>query len=139
MFAISSLPTRIFARVALLLCLAVPLGFGALALALGQDANWDLRNYHWYNPYAFLTGRLHTDFAASTPYNPALDVPLYLGATLLSAKVFSFILGTIHGLNYVLLYLLSRAAPGRRRPLPSSALSAAGTSGWSAPASTTMW
>ncbi len=109
MFAISSLPTRIFARVALLLCLAVPLGFGALALALGQDANWDLRNYHWYNPYAFLTGRLHTDFAASTPYNPALDVPLYLGATLLSAKVFSFILGTIHGLNYVLLYLLSRA------------------------------
>ena len=109
MFAISSLPTRAFARAALLLCLAVPLGFGALALALGQDANWDLRNYHWYNPYAFLTGRLQTDFGAAAPYNPALDVPLYLGATLLPAKVFSFLLGTIHGFNYVLLYFLGRA------------------------------
>src|SRR4030095_718030 len=42
-------------------CIAVPLAFGALAIALGQDANWDLRNYHWYNPYALLTGRFRFD------------------------------------------------------------------------------
>ena len=35
---------------------AVPVLFGAIALAMGQDSNWDLRNYHWYNPYAFLQG-----------------------------------------------------------------------------------
>jgi nucleoside permease NupC len=40
------------------LCVAFPLGFGALALVLGQDTNYDLRNYHWYKPYAFLTGGL---------------------------------------------------------------------------------
>lgn len=96
------------ARVALLLCLVVPLGFGFLALALGQDANWDLRNYHWYNAYRYLTGRLDTDLGASTPYNPLLDVPLYLGGTLLPAQVFSFLLGCVHGLNYVLLYVLAR-------------------------------
>ncbi len=109
MFATPFPALRAPARAALLLCLAVPLGFGVLALALGQDANWDLRNYHWYNAYRFLTGRLTTDLGASTPYNPLLDVPLYLGATWLSAKMFSFLLGCIHGLNFVLLYGLGRA------------------------------
>ncbi|MBX7199032.1 MAG: hypothetical protein K1X51_06605 [Rhodospirillaceae bacterium] len=109
MFATPFPALRTPARAAWLLCLVIPLGFGALALILGQDANWDLRNYHWYNPYRFLTGRLATDLGASTPYNPLLDVPLYLGGTLLPAKVFSFLLGCIHGLNYVLLYLLARA------------------------------
>lgn len=109
MFATPFPALRAPARAALLLCLLIPLGFGALALALGQDANWDLRNYHWYNAYRFLTGRLETDLGASTPYNPLLDVPLYLGATLLPAKVFSFLLGCVHGLNFVLLYILARA------------------------------
>ncbi len=68
-----------------------------------------MRNYHWYNAYRFLTGRLATDLGASTPYNPLLDVPLYLGGTLLPAKLFSFLLGCVHGLNYVLLYVLGRA------------------------------
>ena len=46
-----SLPVR--------LCLILfPLCYGLIALALGQDANWDLRNYHWYNPYAFLNGKI---------------------------------------------------------------------------------
>lgn len=109
MFATPFLTVRAPARAALMLCLVIPFGFGALALALGQDANWDLRNYHWYNAYRFLTGRLDTDLGASTPYNPLLDVPLYLGATLLSAKAFSFLLGCVHGLNFVLLYVLARA------------------------------
>lgn len=109
MFAISSLPTCAFERAALLLCLAVPLGFGALALALGQDANWNLSNYHWCNPHAFLTGRPETDLGAPGPYNPALEAPLYLGATLLPARVLSFLLGTVHGASYVLLYFLGRA------------------------------
>jgi hypothetical protein len=41
--------------------------FGALALALGQDGNWDLRNYHWYNAYAFITNRLMFDVGAAQP------------------------------------------------------------------------
>jgi hypothetical protein len=50
-----------------------------LALALlGQDDNWDLRNYHLYTPYALMSGRFSHDIAAGqlqTWHNPALDFP----------------------------------------------------------------
>ena len=94
------------------LCVAFPLGFGALALVLGQDTNYDLRNYHWYNPYAFLTGRLALDIGpahANTFYNPLLDVPVYLLGQALPAKAVGFLLGTVQGLNFVLLFALLRA------------------------------
>ncbi|OGT54907.1 MAG: hypothetical protein A3E01_07840 [Gammaproteobacteria bacterium RIFCSPHIGHO2_12_FULL_63_22] len=56
----------------------------ALVLLRGIDANWDLRNYHLYNPHAWLTGRMLIDIAPAqlqTWHNPLLDVPLYLLAT----------------------------------------------------------
>jgi hypothetical protein len=50
------------------LATAVPLGLVLLNLAMGQDANWDLRNYHWYNAYSFLNGRFFFDVVpAQTP------------------------------------------------------------------------
>lgn len=55
----------------------------AVVLLLGQDANWDLRNYHLYNPHAWWTGRDLLDIAPAqlqTWHNPTLDVPLYLFA-----------------------------------------------------------
>jgi hypothetical protein len=30
-----------------------------LAVLLGKDLNWDLLNYHFYNGYALLTGRIN--------------------------------------------------------------------------------
>lgn len=103
------LPVRV-ATVAILTL--VPLLFGGLALVLGQDANWDLRNYHWYNAYAFLNGRVGFDLlAAQTPtfYNPLLDLPFYLAATLWPAKAVGFGLGSIQGLNFVLLFGITHA------------------------------
>ena len=50
-------------------------------MRLGQDANWDLRNYHLYNPHAWLHGRLAIDIAPAqlqSWHNPLLDLPLYL-------------------------------------------------------------
>lgn len=50
-------------------------------LALGiqrQDANWDLRNYHFYTPSALLDGRFADDIAVAqlqTWHNPTLDFP----------------------------------------------------------------
>lgn len=44
----------------------------------GQDANWDLRNYHLYTPSALLDGRFDADIAVAqlqTWHNPALDLP----------------------------------------------------------------
>ncbi|MGE3770964.1 MAG: hypothetical protein AB7G06_08465 [Bdellovibrionales bacterium] len=94
------------------LCLFLfPLAYGLLALAFGQDANWDLRNYHWYNAYAFLNGRYGFDLLPSqTPYfyNPMLDLPLYLSAQLLGARPLAFLLGALQGLNFVLLFTLAR-------------------------------
>jgi hypothetical protein len=81
-------------------------------VALGQDANWDLRNYHWYNAYALLNGRYGVDFLPSqTPwfYNPALDVPFYLLATHVPAKMAAFALGFVEGLNFILLFMLAYA------------------------------
>ena len=56
-----------------------PLAVAALSLWLGQSTSWDLRNYHWYNPYALLTGRMGFDAAVAhhaTYYNPLIDLPL---------------------------------------------------------------
>jgi hypothetical protein len=95
---------------ALGLLFLVPVAFGILALWLGQDANWDLRNYHWYNAYAFLNGRYGIDLLPSqTPwfYNPLLDVPFYLLATHVPARVAGFALGLLEGLNFVLLFRLA--------------------------------
>lgn len=97
-------------RSVLVMFLGVPLLFGALALFLGHDSNWDLRNYHWYNAYAALQGRLDFDMgAAQTPafYNPTLDIPFYLAADALPAKVFSFLLGVLQGCNFILLYMIA--------------------------------
>ena len=64
------------------LVLAIVLPLLALML-LGQDRNWDLLNYHLYNPHAWLHGRLWLDIAPAQMqswHNPLLDVPMYLMA-----------------------------------------------------------
>ncbi|MFT8247195.1 hypothetical protein [Roseomonas sp. BN140053] len=51
------------------------------ALTLGRDANWDLRNYHYYNAYALLQGRWDVDLAPAGGHSflhPGLDLPFYL-------------------------------------------------------------
>jgi len=60
-------------------CIAVA---GTASLMLGQDANWDLQNYHYYNPWAWLNGRIYSyDIVAAqlqTYHNPLPDIPFYL-------------------------------------------------------------
>ena len=61
----------------LVLCVV---GAGLASLTLRLDSNWDLKNYHYYNAYAFLNGRLGWDVAPAqlqTYYNPLLDLPFY--------------------------------------------------------------
>ncbi len=88
-----------------------PLGFGILALLLGQDANWDLRNYHYYNPYAFLNGRMGYDIVPAqlqSFYNPLLDLPFFFLVNALPPKGVGFILGTLQGVNFILLVGIAR-------------------------------
>ncbi len=51
-----------------------------LAWRMGQDLNWDLLNYHLYNAYMLLDGRIARDVhvaGVQSFLNPAADLPLY--------------------------------------------------------------
>lgn len=83
---------------------------GVISLLAGQDNNWDLRNYHFYNPYALLNDRLGFDFAPAqrqTYLNPFLDVPFYLGVSHLDPRVLGFLTGGVHGLSFGLVFALA--------------------------------
>lgn len=95
-----------------LICLALVLSGGCGALLLGKDVNWDLLNYHYYNPYAFLTKRLDVDIAPAqlqTFLNPLSDIPFYVMSTLFRPSLVGFTLGCVHGLNLVLVLMIFRA------------------------------
>ena len=120
---------------AILACAFVPL-FGLLILVRGHDADWDFLNYHWYNAYAWLTGRRGFDVAVAhhaTYYNPLADVPVYVAAHVLPAWSIIFLVGFVHGLNLLLLYRLARAAlpaqSGSSGDWLALALAVAGTTG----------
>ncbi|WP_244196583.1 hypothetical protein [Paraburkholderia hospita] len=92
-------------------CVIVPLVFGLYSLLLGADANWDLYNYHLYNPFAWLHGKLQTDLApAGMPsyFNPLLDTALYLLNTHLPSRAVGFLLGVLHGSTFVLIVAIAR-------------------------------
>lgn len=95
----------------------VPVLFGLLSVCLGQDENWDLRNYHWYNAYALLNGRLDIDMAPGqwqSYFNPLIDLPYYLLSTALPGPVVGFVMGLAHGLNFVVLLAIARRLLGER-------------------------
>ena len=104
-------------RVALAAAWIAPVLFGLLSVAMGQDSNWDLKNYHWYNPYAFLNGRLDLDMAPGqwqSYFNPLIDVPYYLLSTTLPGPLVGFLMGYAHGLNFVLVMAIAhRILPAR--------------------------
>jgi len=97
----------------------IPLAAGLYVIGIGQDTNWDLRNYHFYNPFAYLTGRMGHDVAVShvaTYYNPLLYIPFYYAVTALPPKAVGFILGLIPGFNILFLYAIARRVIDLGRP-----------------------
>ena len=99
----------------------VPLAFGLFSLLLGQDTNWDLRNYHHYAPYALLHGRIGFDLAPAqwqSYFNPAQDLLYYGLNAALPAPLAGFIMGLLHGLNFVVVLGIARTVVrGNRRAL----------------------
>ena len=100
-----------------------PLALAACLAAAGLrsvhsrlDVNWDLKNYHFYNAYAFLNGRLGWDLAPAqlqTYYNPLLDLPFfYLLEAIPSPRIIAFVMGTTTGVAaFALLRILSVLFP----------------------------
>ncbi len=119
---------------ALVLWLGAPMLIGVAGLLLGQDANWDFRNYHYYNGYAFLNGRLGFDLLPAnhpTYYNPLLDGGVYWMMQTMPAAAVALVLGTFQGLIAPLLYRIALivAPPLPRRQLLAAILAAAGCTG----------
>jgi hypothetical protein len=83
---------------------------GLLSIARGQDNNWDLRNYHYYNPYSFLHDRLKVDIAPAqlqTYFNPLTELPFYALITSFAPKTAAFLMGGLHGLCFGLIFLIA--------------------------------
>ena len=88
---------------AMLLAASLLIAGGVSVLVLGQDANWDLQNYHFYNAWAFVHGRLGWDLAPAqlqTFHNPLVELPFY---GMVSAdwppRLISFVMGLPAGVG----------------------------------------
>lgn len=104
--------------------LIVPLIFGLYSVYLGRDANWDLQNYHWYNPYALLNWRYDIDVAPAfgmSFFSPLGYVPWFLLGTILPARMLGFIIGAVQSGNLLLLYGLGLVMLPIDRRLPREA------------------
>ncbi|HSM62427.1 MAG TPA: hypothetical protein VK833_00670, partial [Gillisia sp.] len=102
--------TIVITRVLRLITLIfIPFTFGLISLFLGKDINWDLRNYHYYNAYAFLENRLDFDIAPAqlqTFINPLADLPFYWLTKHFHPWVAGFVFGYVHGFNLSLVFII---------------------------------
>ncbi len=121
-----------------LICLLFLLSSGTLSWMCGQDATWDLLNYHLYNPFAFLTGRFSTDIMPAgihTFFNPLLDVPLYLLIKYFNSypQIIAFIQGLWGGalwfVIYKICYLIFQDRAEKLLPLLACAIGITGSMG----------
>ena len=84
---------------------------GLYSLFRGQDFNWDLQNYHFYNPYAFLNNRLLFDIepvGVHSYFSPMLDIFNYLVIRNLTPMLSAFVLGAASGLFAFAVYKIIR-------------------------------
>jgi hypothetical protein len=85
--------------------------FGMISIYLGKDVNWDLRNYHFYNGYSFLHGRIDYDYLPAqiqTFNNPLLDLIIYQLLTCVPTQIAGFIIGGIQSLNCFIVLLIAQ-------------------------------
>jgi len=84
----------------------------AVSVARGQDINFDQLNYHLYEAYAFVTGRLAEDVAPAqvihSYFNPIVYLPFYYLVRHMPPRVAGAGLGALHGLNFWLVFVIAR-------------------------------
>ena len=96
----------------------IPFLIGLYSIILGQDTNWDLLNYHLYNPYAYQHGRINFDLAPAglqTYFNPTLDLLYFSIIGIFNPKWVGFLIGTIQGVSFVIVYKIAKQILGEGR------------------------
>ena len=85
---------------------------GLLAVSFGKELNWDLANYHYYNPFVFLHQRWLMDYWPTSfvhvYFTPTLDFLTYFLINNFAPKTAIFMLGALHGINIWLLFCIAR-------------------------------
>lgn len=119
----------------LALCLVIA---GAWSVLLGLDDNWDLQNYHIYNPATWLSGRLGQDLNVvgnQSTFYPLLDVPYYGLAVMWlphMPRLVCFLAGLPYGVLAWLVFRVARELPCCANPLPALLASGIGLTGTTA-------
>ena len=98
---------------------------GIASIALRQDSNWDLQNYHLYNAWAFVHRRFGVDWAPAqlqSFYSPFLDLPFYaMLAADVPPRLIAFALALPTGIAWfffarIVVMLFASAPTGVRGP-----------------------
>lgn len=84
--------------------------FGLVALHLGQDNNWDLRNYHFVGPWWVFSDHMadYEPGQGQSFFNPLIDLPFHVLSTRLPGAAVTFLMGIATGLSFPFLYLIAR-------------------------------
>ncbi len=95
-----------------LVLVGLAIGSGLYSVYLGSDINWDLLNYHIYNPFASLNNRYLYDIEPAqgqTYLNPALDIPFYILVRYFNdfPRLIGFVQGAINGVNLLCAALIA--------------------------------
>ncbi len=93
-----------------------PFIYGLVALHRGEDADWDLMNYHFFDPFWVLVNHQRDIMPAQlqTYYNPLIDIPFYYAARHLSGRTVAYGIAVVQGLSFPILYLIARVFTRRR-------------------------
>lgn len=113
---------------------------GLWSVRVGTDANWDLRNYHLYGPYALLNGRIGQDIAPAqlqSFYNPVVNFYYYGLFRLLNGypRGLAFMMGVPAGIYAFALWQVARLVardvmgPGKAALLLAAAATLLGMTG----------
>jgi len=84
---------------------------GIFSIIFGQDNNWDLRNYHFYNAYSYFYDRSLLDIIPAQVqsfFNPLPDILLLLLIAKFKPIIVGAIFGAIHGINYFLIFKMAQ-------------------------------
>jgi hypothetical protein len=111
----TNIRSRAIPSVPLAVVVGCMLAGAVYAYAVGDDTNWDWRNYHAYNVWATINHRYDIDVIPAgfqTYFNPLIYYPIYILHRLLSPLWTGLIAGAVHGLNLVAIYSVTRALLG---------------------------